>query len=552
MSIDVNVLKGLLNKLLENSLERLEKRNIEQIKDLKYTKNEYQKQEKILSKLCIKKKANTKIYSKPNRPITSIIGNKKKNSSKLKSSLGKNIKYYKNISHTPLRSRNNIKNNFITKTDTRNYKKNNKYDYIKSKYKDGLYNKKICLTPEPKLKIRKKTQKSSKNINIKPVKMSQNINENNQYNIRSTKTIQREINMRKRTIVSCIDLDDDEMNFILEEKKKEDEEIVNFNNELNNENNSDNEHEDNKSYNRDKDNSSNSSRSGSRSRSSKSSGYSSSSGKNKPTFKIVNKETVAKFGKYINSSDGNEIALLIGSFLDKKSKFKFFSISKLLIRQLAYYLEEVYQKILNINDITNSNSIELKINNIKNKYKGEDFESPKYAFTLSSYTVKALDLLDDNSYNTIFTIKNLEPPLDQIIFIYRIFFQLIDKEELVNIESDKKFWEKTRNYILENNNKKTGTFFRDYISEFDFTCKNIYKLKKLISGKEDRLKPSTYENICKATGLINFIIKDSLEYCGLIPNEKRIIMPSVVIDYLEYLKKVIKRAKEYLDMLKVL
>ena len=158
------------------------------------------------------------------------------------------------------------------------------------------------------------------------------------------------------------------MNFILEEKKKEDEEIVNFNNELNNQNNSDNEHEDNKLYNRDKDNSSNMCRS--RSKSSKSSGYRSSSDKNNPTFKIVNKETVAKFGKYINSSDGNEITLLIGAFLDKKSKFKFFSISKLLIRQLAYCLEEVYQKILNINDITNSNSIELKINNIKNKYKG--------------------------------------------------------------------------------------------------------------------------------------------------------------------------------------
>ena len=74
----------------------------------------------------------------------------------------------------------------------------------------------------------------------------------------------------------------------------------------------------------------------------------------------------------------------------------------------------------------------------------------------------------------------------------------------------------------------------------------------LISGKEDKLKPSTYENICKTTGLVNFIIKDSLEYCGLIPNEKKIVMPSVIIDYLVYLKKVIKRTKEYLDMLKVL
>jgi len=547
MSIDINVLKGLLNKLLENSLERLEKRNSEQIKDLKYTKNEYQKQEKLLSKLCMKKKAYTKIFLKTNKPFASIIGNKsKKNSDKLKSSLGKNKIIYHNASHTPIRSKNIGKDNFIYKTPTKYYKKNNKYNYIKPRYKDEPYNKKICLTPEPKIAKRKKIpkkQKSSKNINLKPIKTSQNSNLNNPYNIRSTKTIQREIGMRKRTIVSCIDLDDEEMNFILEEKKKEDEEIVNFNNE----NNSDNdEHEKNN------DNNSNRSRSRNRSRSSKSSGYSSSSDKNKTTYKVINKGMVTKFGKYINSSDGNEIALLIASFLDKKSKYKFFSCSKLLIRQLAYYLDETYQKILNINDISNSSTIESRINNIKNKYKGEDFDSPKYAFSLSSYTVKALDLLDNNSYNKIFTIKNLEPPLDQIILIYRIFFQLIDKEELVDIESDKKFWEKTRNFILKNNNNKTGTFFRDYTSEFDFTRKNIYKLKMLISGKEDKLKPSIYENICKTTGLVNFIIKDSLEYCGLIPNEKRIVMPSVIIDYLEYLKKVIKRTKEYLDVLKIL
>ena len=545
MSIDKNVLKGLLNKLLENSLERLEKRNSEQIKDLKYTKCEYQKQEQLLSKLCKKKKTYTKVFPKPNKPFVSIIGHKSlKNSSQLKSSLGKKINYYRNVSHTPLRSKKILKNNSITKTDPKNCKKNNKYNYIKPRYKDEPYNKKICLTPEPKIAKRKKMQKSTKNINIKPVKIPENINENNLYNIRSIKTIKSEKNKSKRTIVSLIGLDDEEMKFILEEKKKEDEEMVN------NENNSENENEDNDISSRNRSRSR--SRSRNRSRSSKSSGYSSSSGKNKSTYKVINKEMVTKFGKYISSSDGNEIALLIGSFLDKKSKFKFFSCSKLLIRQLAYYLDETYETILKINDISNSSTIESRINNIKNKYKGEDFESPKYAFSLSSYTVKALDLLDDNSYNAIFKTKNLEPPLDQIIIIYRIFFQLIDKEELVDIENDKKFWEKTRNYILKNNNNKTGTFFRDYISEFDFTHKNIYKLKKLISGKEDKLKPSIYENICKTTGLVDFIIKDSLEYCGLIQNEKRIVLPSVLIDYLEYLKKVIKRAKKYLDMLKIL
>jgi hypothetical protein len=271
--------------------------------------------------------------------------------------------------------------------------------------------------------------------------------------------------------------------------------------------------------------------------------------KDKQKFKIVNKETIEKFGKYINSCDGNDFVLLICSYLDRNSKFNFLSCSKLLIRQLAYYIDDVYRNILDINNISSSNSIESRINDIKNKYKGEDFDSPKYEFTLSSYTVKALDLLDDSSYNTIFSIKNLEPRLDHIIFIYRIFFQLIVEEKLVKIENDKKFWEKTRNFILENNEGKTGNFIREYISEFDFTYKNIYRLKKLVRGNEDKIKPLIYEKICKTTGIITFIIKDSLEYCGIIFNNKK-TMPSIVINYLENTKNNINRVKGYIDQLK--
>ena len=451
MEEDINVLKSLLNKLLENRLKRLEGRNKEQIKDLKYIKNESEKQQELLNKLCKKNTICTEVFI---------------NSSKT-------------------------------------------FDLVKI------------------TKIKKKYRK----FNSEPKKVNTKLEDINQ--------IKRK---KKRTIVSFIDLSIEEMNFILEEKKKKEKEMTSFNNKLSdNEDNSINFENNNNNGKRKKMSSGNSS-----------SCFNGENKKDKQKCKIINKEMVEKFGKYINSCDGNDFVLLICSYLDRNSKFNFLSCSKLLIRQLAYYIDDVYQNILDINNISSSNSIESRINDIKNKYKGEDFDSPKYEFTLSSYTVKALDLLDDSSYNTIFSIKNLEPRLDYIIFIYRIFFQLIVEEKLVKIENDKKFWEKTRNFILEKNNNKTGTFIRNYISEFDFTCKNIYKLKKLISGKEKRIRPSIYENINETTGLISFIIKDSLEYCGLIPNKKRIIMPRIVIDYLEYLNKIIKRANEYLNILKKL
>ena len=264
---------------------------------------------------------------------------------------------------------------------------------------------------------------------------------------------------------------------------------------------------------------------------------------------IKNKEIIIKFGKYLISNDGNEIVSLLCSFLDKNSKINFLSISKKLIRTLTYYLDDLYTNILKMNKIEISNTIETQINNIKNKYGENILDSPKHEFTLSKGSTKALDLLNSDSYNNIFRKKELEPPLNEIILIYRIFFQLINKEELVEIKNDKKFWEKTRNYILENNEGKTGTLLKEYINKFNFTSKNIYKLKKLIYGKEDQLKPLLYEDICKTTGLVIFIIKDSLEYCGLLKNEQK-NEPNIIINYLEFLKKNLDRAKEYIDMLK--
>ena len=55
MSYEKNLLKKLLSNLLDERLKRLEKRNIEEIKDLNYAKVEYKKQNIILDQLIKKK-----------------------------------------------------------------------------------------------------------------------------------------------------------------------------------------------------------------------------------------------------------------------------------------------------------------------------------------------------------------------------------------------------------------------------------------------------------------------------------------------------------------
>ena len=56
MSLDKNILKDLLCKLLGNRLQKLEARNQQQIKDLKMTKFQCKNQEELLNKIIIKKR----------------------------------------------------------------------------------------------------------------------------------------------------------------------------------------------------------------------------------------------------------------------------------------------------------------------------------------------------------------------------------------------------------------------------------------------------------------------------------------------------------------
>ena len=197
-----------------------------------------------------------------------------------------------------------------------------------------------------------------------------------------------------------------------------------------------------------------------------------------------------------------------------------------------------------MNKIKSIDLIEEEINNINNKFKDKDLDS----FKLSKGSLKALEILNDENYNNIFQMEELSPPLDEIILIYRIFFQLNNKEEFTEIIGDKKFWKEARNYFLENSNGKIGSFINELISEFDFNKENIYKLKNLSNGKEDKLKPKIYENICKTTGLVTFVIKEAFEYCGIIFNEKK-LMPSILISYLEYIKENLNECKEYINFL---
>ena len=535
MSFNKNLLKNLLANLLDDRLKRLEKRNIEEIKDLKYAKVQYNNLNSILKKIIIKKDTkNNKNKNSYNNSLNNkselLKHNENKNFAKFKFSPNYNKKTY-NIRRAKTSSKNDTKYWFTAENWTK--KKNNKYNYVKSRYMDETNNiskskvRKLFLTPEaPKIKRKKKLVNQNK-INI--VTKNLNLDKINIISQRNINTQKRENNFKKKTILSNIDLQADEINFVLTELRQE----KKFQNYEEDEDENENEET----------NSKNQSISSSCNKNSEvlNSNYQSST--------IKNKQINIDFGQYINSNDGDEIAKLIASFLDKQTKYNFFSCSKKLVNNLFLELNDTYNKIIEMNKISSINSIEEEINKIKNQFKGENLDSNKYSFQLSKGSMRAIQILDNEIYNNIFKSKELNPPLDKIILIYRIFFQLINQEEINEIVSDKKFWEEARIYFLENDDNKIGYFIKDNISEFDFTNENIYKLKKLTKGYEEKLKPTNYEKICETTTLFTFIIKDALEYCGIIYNKEK-NNPGITISYLEFIREKLNDIKEYIDILK--
>ena len=62
-----------------------------------------------------------------------------------------------------------------------------------------------------------------------------------------------------------------------------------------------------------------------------------------------------------------------------------------------------------------------------------------------------------------------------------------------------------------------GTFIENEIKSVNLESNNelIYKIYSISYSHLQKLKPNYYQNICKTTGIIVFIIKDILDYLGI-------------------------------------
>jgi len=137
---------------------------------------------------------------------------------------------------------------------------------------------------------------------------------------------------------------------------------------------------------------------------------------------------------------------------------------------------------------------------------------------LTRGALKAMELLNEGIYFKLFTEGPV--PSEDIILTYRIFFQLLNMHEYVLTKNAEEFWKMTCEYFVKESNQKLGQMVQNLVKNIDFSNENIYKVTKIAGNNIAKITPNYFSKMCGTTGLFIFLIKDSLEYAGILFDKK--------------------------------
>ena len=481
------LLKILLKNILEERLSRLEKRNIQQANDIKFEKEAYRKQELLVNKLCSIKIEPKKPQNKSNNERGKRIRDRGRDVTP------NNIRAFNKRNNSIKRPERKIRNMTpdIKIRKRLGEKKDNTKTEIRGTKKNVKNNNNIPSymmgTNSNANKNRRNRYDNNEKSRLSKKAKTPDIGRRNKPNERKTKKVNNDIENNLKLI--DLKIDDMKEHVPIEEKKEEKKEEIKI--------------------------------------------------EKKPAKEPFN------FDNFIQE----KIIKTFIQFLDTETRYNFLSCNKKLIKYIQDKLSDSLMTLEIKNNISEASTVQDQINSLKLKYQSDQFNIDPPKFALSRGTVKAIELLNNEDYSRIFHDKELIPPLDNIIYVYKIFFQFLKDNDLKNIKDEKKFWIQASDYILNQSNGKIGDFFRDSVENFDFSVKNIYEAKKIIFGKEDQLKPANFTKICATTGLIIFLIKDTLEFCGVILSLKKNV-PTLCLQYLEYVGNLQEKLRNYIDKIR--
>ena len=188
-------------------------------------------------------------------------------------------------------------------------------------------------------------------------------------------------------------------------------------------------------------------------------------------------------------------------------------------------------------------TIDDKIKNIKNNFDYNNKKDPLVKeFKLTKYCIDNLKKLNDPQYIKLFKDNQINNnKITEINIIYRILLLFLGEKAIVEISDDNLFWKKCCKYLKDKGDVKIGNFIITKSNSFCFDHQTINLIEFILIGNKNNILNGYYEKLCKTTGLIIPLIKEALEYCGIIVNNRNSNTSSKVLDNLLFNKKLITK-----------
>ena len=240
--------------------------------------------------------------------------------------------------------------------------------------------------------------------------------------------------------------------------------------------------------------------------------------------------------------------LCVLDFLNFQEKIQFTGINRGFIIERIYLLNNKREEMIRSLELAPRENIDDLIMKTRLNYSNDELSKKFNEFQIPRGGAKAVELLNNELYSKLFKKPILEKNSEEICTVYRVLFALFGEYDIANIYGDQLFWIKCTEYMIKNSNGKIGTFILEKFKDITFDHKKIFLLNKLLVGMKKKINPNYFSKICGTTGLLIFLIKDTLEYCGVIVNEKK-TQPSRILDNLMYYKKTIDNLALVIDYL---
>ena len=195
----------------------------------------------------------------------------------------------------------------------------------------------------------------------------------------------------------------------------------------------------------------------------------------------------------------------IFKYLNNKEIFKLTFVNKNCFNfSIGYFISNLIREKEKINE---------ELNELNNKQYNQIKSFSEFSF--NNHSKRALSLLNESSSGKLFNNKNLIPHKD-IILIYHLFLCSINPNLIKNNLNQKDIWSKICNYFNKRNINNIGSFIEKELTGKIFDKIIINQLYNILGNNIQKITPNYYKKLDNTTAIFAFIVKDILEFIGII------------------------------------